>query len=534
MSKDRRAALINLFKACNPLIHLPTTDYTEAQADVIAAIRHAIPNKEDMDVGVWRVTQGMAMGTIRTPLRKPDPDLSAPIDALAKVELSESPILGIFHNMRQFIQDPGVIQQVIDSALAAKQRASYLVFIGPAFNLPPELQTMVTVVPYPLPDQRQITNLFRVIIQDYADTITQDGVPWKALQKEKKRELVKEAARAAMGLDMFGAEQAIALSIAKTNEVSARLIMDHKKSEIAKSDVLEFVGDDEPLENVGGFGALKQWLKRRERAFTEEASAYGLKFPKGILITGVPGTGKSLTAKAVGFYLKLPVIRMDMGKVFRKYIGEAEGAIRNALHQVEAASPCVLWLEELEKALAGMSSSGETDSGVSARVGATLLTWRAETDKPVMLVATANDVFKLPPEVLRKGRFDEIWATDLPNGTEREEIFSIHLRKRKRESVNFDTALLARKSDGYVGSEIEAVIEDGMYSAFFEGREVNTSDILKAINDTQPQSKRDSAALEQLRQWTVDKARPVSDSTENDKKEAAQSSKIRKIHRKES
>jgi len=181
-----------------------------------------------------------------------------------------------------------------------------------------------------------------------------------------------------------------------------------------------------------------------------------------------------------------------------------------------------------------MSSSGETDSGVSARVGATLLTWRAETDKPVMLVATANDVFKLPPEVLRKGRFDEIWATDLPNGTEREEIFSIHLRKRKRDAVNFDTALLARKSEGYVGSEIEAVIEDGMYNAFFEGREVNTSDILKAINDTQPQSKRDSAALEQLRQWTVDKARPVSDSTENDKKEAAQSSKIRKIHRKES
>lgn len=532
MSRDRRAALKDLFRACNPLVYLPTTDYSEAQADVIEAVRQVIPKKSDMDVGIWKLTQGMAFGTIRTPIGEPDDQLSAPVDALAKIEMMQDPVLGIFYNLRQFINDPAVIQQIIDSALVAKERASYIVMIGPELTLPPELRTMVTVVPYPLPNQRQIYRLFTTMVRDFSSTLTHNGVEWSKIPQTEKKEVVTTAARAAMGLDMFGAEQAIALSISKTSEVNARLIMEHKKSEIAKSDVLEFVADDEPLENVGGFGALKDWLKRREMAFSEEAVAYGLKFPKGILLTGFPGTGKSLCSKAVGYYLKLPVIRMDMGKVFRKYIGEAEGAIRMALQQVEAAAPAVLWVDEIEKSLAGMSSSGETDSGVSARVGATLLTWRAETDKPVMLVATANDVFKLPPELLRKGRLDEIWATDLPTDAEREEIFRIHLRKRKRDATLFDVALLSKKSKGYVGSEIEAVIEDGMYSAFFEGREVTTKDILNSIKDTQPQSKREGEALDRLRQWMKDKARNVSNSTENEQTEQG-SSRIRRIHRKE-
>lgn len=224
----------------------------------------------------------------------------------------------------------------------------------------------------------------------------------------------------------------------------------------------------------------------------------------------VHNSGKSLTAKASAGFLKLPLLRLDMGKVFRSLVGESEAAIRMALQVVEAVSPCVLWIDEIEKGMAGMSGSGNLDSGVTARVVSTILTWRQETTSPVVLVATANEIASIPSTVYRKGRLDEVWATDLPTVMEREEIFAIHIRKRERDESDYDLPLLAQKTEAFVGSEIEVLIEDAMFKAFDEGIEFTTGHILTAIVDTVPQSQRDKEELEAIRQWAQDRARMVS------------------------
>ena len=267
----------------------------------------------------------------------------------------------------------------------------------------------------------------------------------------------------------------------------------------------------EGFSNVGGLGLVKLWLRKRGMAFSEKARRFGLPEPKGLLLLGVQGSGKSLLAKAVASQWQLPLLRLDLGRVFSELVGSSEQNIRTALRLAESVSPCVMWLDEIEKGLAGASGSGSADAGTSARVFGSLLTWMQEKTSPVFVIGTANDISALPPEVLRKGRFDEIFFVDLPQLQERREIFVIHLARRGRDALDYDLNQLARATEGFSGAEIEQIIIDGLYDAFENERDLTTEDLLRNITSTIPLSQTMESKITALRQWARNHARPASE-----------------------
>jgi len=252
---------------------------------------------------------------------------------------------------------------------------------------------------------------------------------------------------------------------------------------------------------VGGLEVLKGWLDKRSHAFSEEAKNYGLPSPRGLALIGIPGTGKSLSAKLIARQWRMPLLRLDIGAVFGSLVGESEEKIRKALKLAELVAPCVLWIDELEKSL----SSGDSDGGTSKRVLGTFLTWMQEKRSPIFVVATANDVSALPPELLRRGRFDEIFFLDLPTSVERGEIVKVHLGKRRRQVRDFELDRIVAASEGYVGAEIEQAVIDALYSAFDDGRrEVNTDDVINALVHLVPLSKSQWERIKELRGWLAD------------------------------
>jgi SpoVK/Ycf46/Vps4 family AAA+-type ATPase len=277
------------------------------------------------------------------------------------------------------------------------------------------------------------------------------------------------------------------------------LVAEEKKRIIQESEALEYYGATETSSDVGGLGILKDWLRSREGAFTKDASDYGLPAPRGVALIGIPGTGKSLTAKVVGSLWKMPLIRLDVGSLFGSYIGESEERARRAFRLAETVAPCVLWIDEIEKAFGGQG--GGSDSGTSSRVFGSIITWMQEKKTPCFVVATANEIGSLPPEFLRRGRFDEVFFLDLPTNQERKEIFAVHIRKRKRDPAIFDLDALAQAARGYVGAEIEQAIIDAMYTGFNNKREFTTQDILLALHRQIPLSVSQKEKVEDLRRW---------------------------------
>jgi SpoVK/Ycf46/Vps4 family AAA+-type ATPase len=264
------------------------------------------------------------------------------------------------------------------------------------------------------------------------------------------------------------------------------------------------------MADVGGLDELKLWLDRRGQAFSTGARRFGLDAPKGVLLLGIQGCGKSLTAKAIAATWQFPLLRFDMGKVFGGIVGQSEGNIRTALQVAQALAPCVLWIDEIEKGMAGMGSSGQTDGGTTARVVGTLLTWMQEKREPVFVVATANRIDMLPPELLRKGRFDEIFFVDLPTREIRKEILGIHLRKKDRNPDDFDLDALATASVGFSGAELEEAVREGLYEAFAHARGLTTEDIASALVKTFPLSQTMREEIDDLRKWAQVRARLAS------------------------
>lgn len=495
----KKPGIKEFIAAGTPLLFVRTCEAMPAEKEVK---KEAGEVKETSIFGVWKSTTGLQLGNMT------DDTVSSEIvgdclRALRYIQETAKSMVIVFHNMRFFMDNTQVIQQVIDTVEIAKRRGSHLIFIGPILSFPEELVHLINVIDLPFPTRQQIEGNFKLMIKAYKEVIKLPGT------KKEVQKLIRDAANSAVGLPMTTAENALALSIATSGRVDIGIIQSQKEQEIKKSDCLEFVNAPETMDNVGGFGEFKNWMQRRSKVFTDEARKFGLPYPKGILIAGPPGSGKSLTAKATASYLRLPLIRLDMGKVFGSLVGESEARMRLALKTVEAVAPVVLWVDELEKGLAGGTSSGNTDSGVSARVVSTLLTWRQETRYPVMLVTTANSIESIPSTVYRKGRMDEVWATDLPTFAEREEIFKIHILKRNRNPEKFNLKVLAKSSENFVGSEIESCIEDGMFYAFDEGVEVATRHVMAAMKDTIPQAKRDSKDIERIRSWVSSNARYV-------------------------
>jgi ATP-dependent 26S proteasome regulatory subunit len=489
-------------KAGFPALFLPSVESAVAEDRVRKALVEL--GLTDIDFAVWKITTGSLIGKAGEPDRPGRKEKDDLLETLRYVKEAKKPVAAVFHNIRGFLNQPAVIQGIIDAVMAARLVGSHLCFVGPHCDFPIELKSLVAFVDCPLPTRAEIKERFREMVEAYRKDI--EGLP---KSKEEFDKLLTDAATAAVGLDSMGAENALALSLAASSRINLKLIQAQKEQEVRKSDVLEFIRNDESLDQVGGFDVFKKWVAKRARAFSEEAREYHLPYPKGVLFVGPAGTGKSLAAKAMGSYLGLPVLRMDMGRIFRSLVGESEAAIRLCLQVAEAVAPVILWMDEMDKGLAGMRGSGELDSGVTSRVVSTILTWRQETKYPVVLAGTANDVSTIPSMVYRKGRLDEVWATDLPTLQEREQILAIHLLKRHRDPKNFNVKLIAKSMDCFVGAEIEGVIEDAMFSAFDEEKEVTTNHILSSVKETVPQAERDSEEIKAIREWVSTRARLV-------------------------
>jgi SpoVK/Ycf46/Vps4 family AAA+-type ATPase len=380
-----------------------------------------------------------------------------------------------------------------------------LIIISPELELPQELEKNVAIIDWPLPEkehlEQKINHMLTVLKQRKNPKLKLEYNP-------EELELIVDSFQ---GLTLTECEQVCAYNFIKNNELNPEEIIKQKKDIIRKSGLLDWIDVNADLGSVGGLNELKNWLNTRKRAFTKEASDFGLpENPKGILLVGVQGAGKSLCAKAVANYWNFPLLRLDIGKVFSGIVGSSESNMRQVFKVAESVAPAILWCDEIDKGMSGSSSSSMTDGGTTSRVMGSWLTWMQEKTSPVFVVATANDVSQLPPELLRKGRFDEIFFVDLPDQYEREIIFEIHLNKRDRNPKNFDIVLLTKLSEGYTGAEIEASIVSGLYEAFYHSRDLTTEDLVKALKETVPLSTTMFEQINALRKWANVRARNAS------------------------
>jgi hypothetical protein len=428
-----------------------------------------------------------------------------PLAALAAIEKLSEPSLVVLKDFHPYLQDPAVVRALRELAHALKSTFTTVVLLSPTLVIPPEIEKEVSVLDVPLPDYRDLLQLLKEIV----GVVRQGNRAKVELTKDDADQLI----RAAQGLTLAEAENAFAKAIARDGRLSKEdvpLVLDEKRQVIRKSGLLEYYPTEERLANVGGLDALKTWLARRGAAFSEAARRFGLPEPKGLLLLGVQGCGKSLTAKAIAAQWGLPLLRLDMGRIFSGLVGSSEENLRRAIQVAESVAPVVLWIDEIEKGLAGSQSSGTSDGGVSARVMGTLLTWLQEKTAPVFVVATANRIELLPPELLRKGRFDEIFFIDLPALPERREILEIHVRKRGRDPAAYDLDALARATEGFSGSELEQAVISGLYDAFADGKELAGAHLARAVSDSLPLSTTMREEIERLRDWARTRTRAAS------------------------
>ncbi len=416
------------------------------------------------------------------------PSARDPLTALDQIDKAEGDSLFVLKDFHDCWSNAQYKRKLRSVAQRLKFTKKSILVTAPSSKIPPELKDEAVVVEFPLPKEPELEAVLNQLTQTPGVKVN--------LTKLGREKLVQ----AALGLTASQAQRVFAKAIVSDGVLDDRdidLVTEEKKQIIRESQALEFYAPHETLADVGGLGVLKEWLRMRERAFTQQARDYGLPAPKGIALIGIPGTGKSLTAKMIGALWRLPLLRLDVGSLFGSLVGESEERTRKALQLAETVAPCVLWIDEMEKAF----SAGGLDGGVSKRVFGTILTWMQEKTAPCFVVATANDISSLPPELLRKGRFDEIFFLDLPTLAERQEIFTVHLIKRHRLTQDFDCMRLARESEGYVGAEIEQAIIDGMYVGFNQGREFSTEDISKALKRQVPLSVSQKETIEALRNW---------------------------------
>ena len=413
----------------------------------------------------------------------------------AVAELPENSIL-LLRDFHQFFDDPNpvLIRRLKDQVRESRTTGKTLVVLGCRLNLPPELEREFTVIDIALPGFDELNAVLRGISES-----TKEEMP--------KPEIISDLVDAARGMTTTEAENAFALSVVESGELNAALIAREKAQAVKKNGILELIDAKETLEDIGGLDLLKDWLLKRKEAFSPRARAYGLPMPKGLLILGIPGTGKSLTAKATSAVLGVPLLKLDAGRIFAGLVGQSESNLRSVIQTAEAIAPVVLWIDEIEKGFAGSQSSGSTDGGTSARVFGSMLSWLQEKTAPVFVVATANDVSQLPSALLRKGRWDELFFVDLPNREERELIWNIQVAKHGRETRQFAFSQLSKSTDGFTGAEVEQVFIDAMYRAFAEEEEPSDLTIGEVLVDFVPLSKLMAEQIAGLRQWAKGRAR---------------------------
>ncbi|HCA47118.1 MAG TPA: ATPase [Armatimonadetes bacterium] len=461
----------------------------------------AVGEKLDKNVFTWTVTQGM----LHADGRGSGASTGSAVQGLEFALAQQDPAIFIMRDFDTTLNDPIVERKLRDVAKAFRSSYKTLVILSPVLTIPPHLEKEITVIDYPLPDEAALGELLDALIAQLRDhpTIHVD------LTDETREGILK----AALGLTATEAEDAFAKAVilnGKLDRDDIGLIVSEKQQVIRKSGILEYYEAEEQIATVGGLGALKEWLQKRGKAFSEKARAFGLPEPRGVLLIGVQGCGKSLSAKAVSGLWHLPLLRLDLGSVFSGIVGSSEMNMRRAMRLAESVSPCILWLDELEKGFSGTRSSDFSDAGVAARVFGSFITWLQEKTQPVFVIATANNISALPPELMRKGRFDEIFFIDLPRQDEREEIFRIHIARRERDPERYNLRALAEEAEGFSGSEIEQVVISALYDAFDRAGELSQEDLMANIGNTVPLSQTRAEEIEALRDWARDRARPAS------------------------
>lgn len=395
-----------------------------------------------------------------------------------------------------------IIRRLRDVANELKESRKTLVLLSPVHTVPVELEKDITLLDYSQPTFEELHIALDRVLRSAKQRSRLKGL-------DLNEEARARAIRAAQGLTCTEAENAFAKSLVMTHGLDLDVILAEKQHLLRRSRALEYFHAPEDFSFVGGMEELKEWLRKRGSAFSERARRFGLPEPRGLLLLGVQGCGKSLMAKAVASQWKLPLLRLDMGRIFGEMVGASELNMRQALKVAESLAPTIIWVDEIEKGLAGAASSGRSDAGTAARVFGTFLTWMQEKEAPVFVVATSNDVRQLSPELLRKGRFDEIFFVDLPDQKERAEIWNIHLHKRKRNPRHFNIERLASESEGFSGAEIEQVIISALYDAFDETRDIEMLDLIRIITQSVPLSKTMHEEIEGFRAWAEEHARPA-------------------------
>ncbi len=440
----------------------------------------------------------------------------AALDRIGKTAVEEYTIF-VLRDLHPVLKYPyteknvPVVRELRNLTRELKRSKKTIILTSHALELPEELKEEVTVIDFPLPNVQEIDRLISHVVAK------PEQLQVKGLAREQ---LVK----ACQGLSRARIGRVLAKALAakqQINESDIDGVLEEKQQAIRQTGILEFFNSRESLKSVGGLENLKQWVKMRQDAFTDEARLYGIPNPKGVLLVGIQGTGKSLSAKTIASEWRLPLLRLDTGRLFGGIVGESESRVRQMIELAEAIAPCVLWIDEIDKAFGNIISGGDGDSGTSRRVFGSLITWMQEKTSPVFIVATANNVRILPAELLRKGRFDEIFFLNLPSELERQDIFQVHLQRlRPTRLREFDLGVLAKRADNFSGAEIEQVVIDGLYRAFGtfvngQRRDLTTEDILRSIEDTVPLAAIARSQIEDLKRWAAEAgARTASNDTQ--------------------
>ena len=414
-----------------------------------------------------------------------------PLEALELIEklTPETPAVFVLRDYDNFLKDLSVIRKLKNLSRSLKTQPKNLIIISPEVNIPDTLREFVTLIEFPLPTYAEINEeLVRLM---------------SSLKQGISDELLLSLTTACQGLSLERIRRVLSKVIAQSGNIdtsSPRLVLEEKKQIIQQTQLLEFSLTDKKITDLGGLDNFKEWLQLRSEAFLPAAKEYGLPYPKGLLLVGVQGTGKSLAAKTVANEWNLPLLRLDFGRLFASLIGQSESRVRKMIQIAEALSPCVLWVDEIDKAFAGAQSSG--DSGTTSRVLATFLTWMSEKTSPVFVVATANNIEWIPPEIIRKGRFDEVFFLALPTKEERQAIFNVHLRKARPERIDeFALPLLSDLSKDFSGAEIEQVVIEAMRIGYSKGRDFKTEDLLDSIQKIVPLARTKNKELTLLQKW---------------------------------
>lgn len=473
-----------LIRARYPLVYIPTREEERAE-EAIANVASKTGNRA---VYVWDFVDGYRGNPNDVGAARRNP-LQA-LEFVEKLSPSASAVL-ILRDFHRFLDDIAISRKLRNLARLLKSQPKNIIILSAQLTIPDELSELLTVLEFPLPTVDEI----RCEIESLLGAMGNLPEP-KALD---------ELVRSCQGLSMERIRRVLARGIAANGAFSPDdidLILEEKRQTIRQTQILDFYPATEKISDIGGLDNLKDWLVKRGGSFSERARQYGLPHPRGLMLVGIQGTGKSLTAKAIAHHWHLPLLRLDVGRLFAGLVGESESRTRQMIQLAEALAPCVLWIDEIDKAFAGFEGRG--DSGTTSRVFGTFITWLSEKTSPVFVVATANNIGALPPELLRRGRFDEIFFVGLPSQTERDAIFNVHLSRLRPHNVqSYDTGRLAYETPDFSGAEIEQAIVEAMHIGFSQNRDFTVDDILEAASQLVPLARTAKNQVDALQAWAA-------------------------------